>query len=200
MQELFGTEDRAQRFYRDQVLDRLNARMREFVARQEMVFVATSDARGECDSSLRTGPPGFVHVIDDRTLAYPEYRGNGVLASVGNIAENPHVGLMFLDFERDRIGLHVNGCATILDDVELRRHTPGLPEPALPGQRAQMWVVARVEEAYIHCRKHIPPMRRVTAQDPASWGTDDTRRKGGDFFESKGTPAPWSGEPARYGH
>ncbi|MGI5119743.1 pyridoxamine 5'-phosphate oxidase family protein [Marinactinospora thermotolerans] len=197
MQELYGTSERARRFYRDQVLDHLNPRMREFIARQEMVFVATSDSRGECDSSLRAGPPGFVHVIDRRTLAYPEYRGNGVLASVGNIRENPHIGLMFLDFERDHIGLHVNGRAAILDDVELRRHSPDLPEPAVPGQRAQMWVVARVEEAYIHCRKHIPRMRRVDAQEPANWGSDDMRRKGGDFFDAKGTPSPWSGDPLR---
>ncbi|WP_344967961.1 pyridoxamine 5'-phosphate oxidase family protein [Salinactinospora qingdaonensis] len=193
MQELFGSSDRARRFYRDQVLDHLNEAMREFVARQDMVFVATADAQGACDSSLRTGPPGFVHVVDERTLAYPEYRGNGVLASVGNMSENPHIGLMFLDFERDRIGLHVNGTVTIFDEAEMRRHTPELPEPAIPGQQAQMWVVTRIEEAYLHCRKHIPHMRRVSEREAEDWGTDDTRRKGGDFFAAKQTPSPWDG-------
>lgn len=180
VQEITGTGERAQRFYRDQMLDHLNPRMREFIARQEMMFLATSDRRGECDSSFRAGPPGFVHVIDETTLTYPEFRGNGVFASAGNILENPHVGLMFLDFGQDRIGLHVNGRASLLEDVELRRHIHGLPEPEVPGQRAQMWTVVHVEEAYIHCRKHIPRMKPVPRE--RDWGTDDVRRKGADYF------------------
>ena len=178
-----GTTERADRFYRDQMLDHLNPAMKEFVARQEMLFIATADAQGECDSSFRSGPPGFVHVIDDRTLAYPEYRGNGVFASAGNVTQNPHIGLMFLDFQRDRIGLHVNGRVKVTEDERLRSHVPRLPLPQVPGQRALMWMVVRVEEAYIHCRKHIPHLRRVGADE--SWGTDDSLRKGGDFFGAK---------------
>lgn len=192
VQDVLGTTDRAQRFYRDQVLDRLNARMREFIARQEMLFVATSDANGNCDSSFRAGPPGFVHIIDDTRLAYPEYRGNGVLASVGNIAENPGIGMMFLDFSHDRIGLHVNGRATILEDADLRRVAPDAPHPRIPGQRALVWVLAEVDEAYIHCRKHLPRMRAVGDDEAATWGTDDTRSKGGDFFAARETASPWS--------
>ena len=59
--------------------------MVEFVGRMEMAFIATADAGGECDSSLRAGPAGFLHVIDTKHLAYPEYRGNGVMATAGNI-------------------------------------------------------------------------------------------------------------------
>lgn len=66
-----GTTDRADRFYRDQVLDHLNPRMREFVARQEMFFLATADRHGSCDSTFRAGPPGFIQVLDERTIAYP---------------------------------------------------------------------------------------------------------------------------------
>ncbi|NKY99029.1 pyridoxamine 5'-phosphate oxidase family protein [Nocardiopsis alborubida] len=190
VQALNGTSERAERFYRDQMLDHLNPRMREFVARQEMMFIATSDRHGECDSSFRAGPPGFVHVIDEHTLTYPEFRGNGVFASAGNILENPHVGLMFLDFTHERIGLHVNGRASLLEDVELRRHVRGLPEPEVPGQKAVLWTVVHVEEAYIHCRKHIPHLRKVGRDE--SWGTDDALRKGGDFFGSKGTPTRWN--------
>lgn len=190
VQETTGTSERAGRFYRDQMLDHLNPRMREFVARQEMMFIATADGRGECDSSFRAGPPGFVHVVDERTLAYPDFRGNGVFASAGNILENPHVGLMFLDFDRDRIGLHVNGRATLFDDMELRRRVHDLPVPETPGQKAVMWTLVQVEEAYIHCRKHIPHLRKVGRDE--AWGTDDALRKGGDFFEAKDTPAPWS--------
>ncbi|MDT0327629.1 pyridoxamine 5'-phosphate oxidase family protein [Nocardiopsis lambiniae] len=183
VQHVMGTTERAERFYRDQMLDHLNAEMRAFIARQEMLFIATADGRGECDSSFRAGPPGFVHVIDDRTLAFPEYRGNGVFASAGNMSQNPHIGLMFLDFLRDRIGLHVNGRVKIMEDERLRDHVRDLPLPEVPGQRAQMWVLVQVEEAYIHCRKHIPHLRKVGAEE--DWGTDDTLRKGGDFFGAR---------------
>ena len=99
--------------------------MIEFVGRMEMLFIATSDGRGECDASLRAGPPGFLLVLDDRTLAYPEYRGNGVLASLGNIAENPHIGLLMIDFVEDLIGLHVNGRARVVEDDTFRAQHPG---------------------------------------------------------------------------
>ncbi|WP_051831442.1 pyridoxamine 5'-phosphate oxidase family protein [Streptomyces violens] len=179
-----GTTDRADRFYRDQVLDHLNSRMREFVGRQEMFFLATADGNGECDSTFRAGPPGFVRVLDERTLIYPEYRGNGVLASLGNLSENPRLGILFVDFLRDRIGLHVNGRAWVVPDEEMRVRHPDLPVDPVPGRRAQLWVAVEVEEAYIHCAKHIPHLQKVPRQERGdrAWGTDDMKRKGGDFF------------------
>jgi predicted pyridoxine 5'-phosphate oxidase superfamily flavin-nucleotide-binding protein len=99
--------------------------MIEFVGRMEIVFIATSDTNGEFDASLRAGPPGFVRVLDDRTLAYPEYRGNGVMASLGNLSENPHIGLLMIDFVEDLIGLHVNGRARIVDNDDFRARYPG---------------------------------------------------------------------------
>jgi predicted pyridoxine 5'-phosphate oxidase superfamily flavin-nucleotide-binding protein len=187
LQCAYGSQDRAARFYTDQVRDRLLPTMVAFVGRMEMVFVATSDGRGECDSSLRAGPPGFVRVLDDRTVAYPEYRGNGVHASLGNISENAHVGLLMVDFVEDLIGLHVNGVARIVEDAEFRAVHPALPVDAERGRRPERWVVVEVEEAYIHCRKHIPRMARVTER--REWGTDDPGRKGGDYFGARGAPA-----------
>ncbi|MEU8353744.1 pyridoxamine 5'-phosphate oxidase family protein [Streptomyces sp. NPDC048845] len=182
LQRRMGTTDRANRFYDEQVLDRLNPRMMEFVGRQEMFFLATADRNGECDNTFRAGPPGFLRVLDERTLAYPEYRGNGVLASIGNIEENPHLGILMVDFLRDRIGLHVNGRARTIPDEEMRRAFPGLPTDPVPGRRPQLWVEVAVEEAYIHCAKHIPHLQKVSQQERASWGTDDHKRKGGDYF------------------
>ncbi|MFE0374051.1 pyridoxamine 5'-phosphate oxidase family protein [Streptomyces inhibens] len=184
VQQRLGTTERADRFYGDQVLDHLNARMQEFVARQEMFFLATADRHGECDSTFRAGPPGFVRVLDARTLAYPEYRGNGVMASIGNISENPRLGILMIDFTRDRIGLHVNGRARVVMDEEMRANHAGLPVDPIPGRRAQLWVTVEVEEAYIHCAKHIPHLQKVPAQQRGAraWGTDDFKRKGGDFF------------------
>ncbi|MEU6080330.1 pyridoxamine 5'-phosphate oxidase family protein [Streptomyces sp. NPDC047108] len=178
------TTERADRFYDEQVLDRLNERMRDFAGRQEMFFLATADRHGECDSTFRAGPPGFLQVLDEKTLVYPEYRGNGVLASLGNIEENPHVGMLMIDFLRDRIGLHVNGRARIVPDADMRTSYPDLPVDPVPGRRAQLWVEVTVEEAYIHCAKHIPHLQKVPQQDRGrrAWGTDDAKRKGGDFF------------------
>lgn len=189
LQCAYGTQDRARRFYTQQVLDRLNPAMIEFIGRMDMAFVATADSRGECDASLRCGPRGFIQVIDDRHLAYPEYRGNGVLASLGNISENPHVGILLVDFVTDLIGLHVNGRARIIEDIDLRLTYPELPDDFERGRTPERWVVVEVEEAYIHCRKHIPRMVPVVRNRP--WGTDDTKRKGGDYFNAKAEPRPW---------
>jgi predicted pyridoxine 5'-phosphate oxidase superfamily flavin-nucleotide-binding protein len=180
LQDRHGTIARAERFYQDQRLDHLNGRMREFVNRQEMMFVATSDARGECDSTFRAGPPGFVRVLSNRRLGWPEYRGNGVMASVGNISENPHVGILFVDFFRDVIGLHVNGRAVLVDDDKMRMAYPDLPADPVPGRRAERWVTVMIEEAYIHCAKHIPRLMKLPRD--RAWGADDPKRKGGDFF------------------
>jgi hypothetical protein len=199
LQERYGTVARARSFYRRQVLDRLNASMQEFIARQEMCFVATADASGECDCSFRAGPPGFVRVPDEHTLVYAEYRGNGVMASLGNLGENPHVGMLFVDFTQDVIGLHVNGSARVVETAELLASHPPLAADRLEdnGQthfkpRAERWVVVRVEEAYIHCAKHIPRMLKVPRE--IAWGTDDVRRKGGDFFAASCESRPWADE------
>ncbi|KRV47273.1 hydrolase [Wenjunlia vitaminophila] len=182
LQEKMGTTARADRFYNDQVLDHLNPRMQEFVARQEMFFLSTADARGECDSTFRAGPPGFLQVLGARSLAYPEYRGNGVMASLANISENPYVGILLIDFTRDRIGLHVNGRARFRTDQEMRMAYPLLPVDPVPGRRPQVWVEVEVIEAYVHCSKHIPRMVKLPTSAGRAWGTDDTQRKGGDYF------------------
>jgi uncharacterized protein len=160
LQDRLGTRERADQFYDRQVLDHLNPRMREFITVQEWMFLATSDASGACDNTLRSGPAGFVTVLGERHLAWPEYRGNGVLASRGNIVENPQVGLLFVDFTQNQVGLHVNGRAYLAGDADLRARHPGLPIDTVPGRRPEQWVVAAVEEAYIHCSKHVPRLHR----------------------------------------
>lgn len=205
LQERHGTLRRASAFYDKQMLDHLNPLMRDYVARQELAFIATADSHGNCDCSLRAGPPGFVHVLDERTLIYPELRGNGVMASLGNISENPHVALLFADFCTTTVGLHVNGQATIVEDSAVRafaaplsrlsgRELP-LGEPAGARAAPERWVLVEVEEAYIHCSKHIPLMRR--ADKRIEWATDDEARKGGDHFAAKHSPRPWSAKTAR---
>lgn len=187
LQQAFGTQERAKRFYHDQVLDHLNEEMRTFVGRMDLAFVGTADAHGDCDVSLRAGPAGFIQVLGERLLAYPEYRGNGVMASLGNISENPKVSMLLVDFVTDLIGLHVNGAACIVEDADLRAEHPQLPTAFDRGRTPERWVVLRVVEAYIHCRKHIP--RMVPVDRTRDWGTDDVRRKGGDYFGAKAKAA-----------
>ncbi|WP_338315590.1 pyridoxamine 5'-phosphate oxidase family protein [Streptomyces bohaiensis] len=196
VQARLGTTEAARRFHAEQVVDRLNRRMLQFVARQEMFFLATSDRFGECHSTLRAGPPGFLHALDDRTLVYPEYRGSGVHASLGNIAENPHAGLLLLDFERARIGLHVNGRAHLLGEDEFRERHPEVPTDPLPGRRARLWVRIDVITAHIHGATHIPHLVGVPKRSPREWGSQDYRRKGGDFFGVARARATADGPPA----
>lgn len=91
---------------------------RQFIARCPMFFVATADAQGRPDCSYKGGLPGFVRVVDDTTLAFPDYDGNGMYRSWGNVLVNPHVGLLFLDFEKPK-RLRVNGTATVSADDPL---------------------------------------------------------------------------------
>jgi predicted pyridoxine 5'-phosphate oxidase superfamily flavin-nucleotide-binding protein len=184
LQQVYGTQKKATAFYKNQMLNYLNPMMQDFIAHQEMVFLATSDRNGNCDSSFRAGLPGFVRVVDERTILYPEYHGNGVFASLGNIIENPHIGLMFIDFLKYGIGLHVNGRATVVENAELARNlSDQLVEDIQQKEdhRAERWVVITVDEAYIHCSKHIPLMQKLNKT--IHWGTDDEERKGADFFK-----------------
>ena len=180
LQDRFGTTERAGQFYQNQVTDQLTPVMREFIGRMEMAFIATSDDAGECDCSFRAGPPGFIRVLDDRTIAYPEYRGNGVMASLPNMLQNPHIGIFLVDFTRDLIGLHVNGDASVVSPARMLELDLDSAEFTSPGRRPAQWVLVSVTEAYIHCSKHIPllvPQSRVR-----HWGTDNPRHKGGDYF------------------
>ena len=193
-QEAFGTTRRALTFYNKQMLHYLNPLMREFIARQEMVFIATADAHGACDCSFRAGLPGFVHVLDDKTLSYPEYRGNGVMASVGNILENPHIGMIFIDFFQSTVGLHVNGKARLVDNEDLLAWPDVTPEmieaiQTTGGHHPERWILVEVEEAYIHCSKHVPLLQKLNKD--IRWGTDNERDKGGDAFKAKDCSRPW---------
>jgi hypothetical protein len=193
LQAKFDKSLQALAFYKHRVLEQLNPAMREFIARQEMMFVGSADRDGNADASFRAGHANFVKVLDEHTLAYPEFRGNGVMSSMGNISENPHVGLMFIDFVKDRIGLHVNGSARIVEHPEFVQLLKDrwasdavLADSMLtdligkdPGN-LERWVIVSVDEAYMHCSKHIPLMRKVERE--VAWGTDDLHAKGGDYF------------------
>ncbi|MBT6055418.1 MAG: pyridoxamine 5-phosphate oxidase [Planctomycetaceae bacterium] len=186
LQRQYGSVDRANEFYDTQMHNHLNDRMVKLIERQEMMFIATSDAKGECDSSFRAGFPGFVIVLDDKTLIYPEYRGNGVYASLGNISENPHVGMLFVDFFESTIGLHVNGKTKVIDNEQMMQRVAATETvceamQVLDGPQPERWILVTVEEAYIHCAKHVPRLEKV--EKKIHWGSDDDSHKGGRFFD-----------------
>ena len=181
LQEKYGTKRRATAFYDNQMIDYINDQMKEFIKNQKFMFVSTSDRHGNCDSTFRAGQKGFVHVIDDTRVMYPEYRGNGVMASLGNISENPHVGLLLIDFLEDQVGLHINGGAEIVENDQLESI---LQDKDLVQRlndthqnKAERWVVVTVDEAYIHCSKHIPELKEV----------DDSQsvKNSGNYFKVK---------------
>lgn len=97
---------------------------RAFIECCAMFFVATADASGHPDCSYKGGLPGFVRVLDDRTLAFPDYDGNGMYRSWGNVLVNPYIGLLFLDFEHSK-RIRVNGTAQVSPDDPLRAEYPG---------------------------------------------------------------------------
>jgi len=188
LQKKFATEKRAENFYQNQMLTYLNEVMKTFIRQAELCFIATADASGACDSSLRSGEPGFFFIENDVTIYYPEYRGNGVMASLGNISENPNIGLMFIDFCESAIGLHVNGGAEIIDNENFHIELSECQKERFlrEKERAERWVKVSVHEAYIHCSKHIPLLQKRDKK--LAWGTVDVKLKGGDFFKAKKCP------------
>ena len=186
LQKIHNTIKSASSFYNSQVLDYLNTEMQNFISDQEMVFLATSNSQGECDSSFRAGPKGFIKVLDNYTLIFPEFKGNGVMASLGNIYENPQIGLMFIDFFTSSIGLHVNGKAEIITEKEASKFVNPIDKAIAEKDgkhKTKLWVKIKVKEAYIHCAKHIPKLKKQ--EKIIHWGTDDEKLKGGDFFNVK---------------
>jgi hypothetical protein len=185
-QELYGSRDRAERFYRDQMVDVLTPRMTQFLAEQTEMVVSSVTTEGYPDVSVRFGEPGFVAVLDERTVAWPELRGNGVHTTVGNLLKNPAAALMFLD-RGQRIGLHLRGVARVVDLDDLAEDHPQLAAREFPCRGPERWVVLHLSNTYIHCRKHFPQ-----SDGTVEWGTDDVRAKGGDYFGAKDTPSPWA--------
>lgn len=172
LQTRYGTGKKALKFYKKNVLGYLNPLMQKFIQKQEFFFLSTSASDGSCDCSFRAGSTGFVKILDEKTLCFPDYEGNGVMASLGNILENPHAGLIFIDFFKETIGLHVNGNAEILEHIDHVIDSTG---------KDNRWIKVVVEEAYIHCSKHIPLLKKLRKK--ILWGTNDAYSKGSNHFK-----------------
>lgn len=116
LQARFDTRALADRIDGLLVSDTISEADRTFIEARDMFFLATADAEGRPTCSYKGGEPGFVHVLDPRTVAFPHYDGNGMYLSTGNVLVNPHVGMLFLDLERGH-RMRLEGTASIdLDD------------------------------------------------------------------------------------
>lgn len=131
---------------RAKITDRLNAATRVFIERSPFVCVATSDAAGHCDVSPRGDPPGFVRILDERTLLIPERPGNRLADSLRNVLANPQVGLIFI-VPGATDTFRVNGRATLTTDATL------LAPCALEGRTPVLGLLVDIEEAYTQCSK-----------------------------------------------
>lgn len=123
---------------------------RAFIARCPMLFVATADAQGRPDCSYKGGLPGFVRVLDERTLAIPDYDGNGMYRTWGNVLVNAQVGLLFLDFEHPK-RIRVNGAAAVSDDDPLLAQCPG----------AVFMIRVTASRIFPNCPRYIHRMKLV---------------------------------------
>src|SRR5579862_3944661 len=113
LQRQFDTERLADRIEQRLFREHITEEDKAFIERMDMFFLATTNAAGQPNCSYKGGDPGFVRVIDPRTLLFPNYDGNGMYISMGNTLESPHVGLLFIDFENQK-RLRVNGVAKIV--------------------------------------------------------------------------------------
>ena len=132
---------------------------REWLAASPFCLIATSDANGRLDVSPKGDPAGFVHVLDDRTIAIPDRPGNNRVDGFTNILANPRVGLLFAIPGRPDT-LRVNGSARLV------REAPFLDAMTVKGHRPKLAILVTVEEVFFHCPKAF---LRSSLWKPETW-------------------------------
>ena len=137
----------------------LDSHCRTFIARCPFVVIASADEEGRMDVSPKGDPPGFVQVIDDRTLAIPERPGNRQAATFSNLVRNHRIALLFLIPGKDET-LRVGGSAVIVRDAALRERM------MVAGRIPEFAIVVTVDEAFFHCAKCVI---RSHLWDAAHW-------------------------------
>ena len=143
LQDRFETRALADRLAK-RASDTIGAEEKAFIEQANMFFLATCDHRGLPTCSYKRGDPGFVRVLDEHWVAFPNYDGNGKYQSMGNLLKNPNVGILFIDFEGQQ-RLRLQGVASIVEDDELLADYP----------EAQFIVRVEVTEVYKNCPRYI---------------------------------------------
>ena len=115
-----------------------------------MFFLATVDQQGQPTCSYKGGDPGFVTILDEATLAFPNYDGNGMFLSMGNVTQTGRVGILFVDFERQR-RMRVDGVAELVFEHELMERYP----------ECQFVVLVRATAIYPNCPRYVHQYKLV---------------------------------------
>ncbi|MBY0531396.1 MAG: pyridoxamine 5'-phosphate oxidase family protein [Xanthobacteraceae bacterium] len=147
LQDRFKSRAIADRLEQKLARSEFTADDRAYIESVYLFFLATADAQGRPDCSFKGGPRGFVRVTAPNELVFPDYDGNGMFKSLGNIDANPNVGLLFIDLEKPR-RLRVNGTAKINRDDPLLAQTTG----------AQLIVRVTAKAIFPNCPRYIPTM------------------------------------------
>lgn len=148
LQDAFGSRalaDRLQQVTRHEVFTEADTK---FIAAQSFFFLATADGEGRPDCSFKGGPQGFVQVVAPDELIFPDYDGNGMFKSLGNIVANPHVGLLFIAMGEKPGRIRVNGTAQVLTDDPRIADMPG----------AQLLVRVTPTDIFPNCPRYIPDL------------------------------------------
>lgn len=165
MQESLQSGTLANHIATKYVTDGLSDQERDYISKADCFFLASATADGRPDCSYKGGLPGFVHVLDSRTLRFPSYDGNGMHLTLGNIMENAAVGLLFIDFEGG-YRLRLNGRARVLTEAEVVGSFPGAEAvvEVLLGkvfENCPRYVHSRVRQShspYCPAPGHTPPI------------------------------------------
>ncbi|WP_377643437.1 pyridoxamine 5'-phosphate oxidase family protein [Oryzobacter terrae] len=144
LQDEFGTRALADRIDTLLVHDTIDEGDRAFIEARDMFFLATTDADGRPTCSYKGGEPGFVRVLDERTLVFPSYDGNGMYLSLGNVVDHGAVGMLFIDLEQGH-RMRLDGTATIDLADPLREEYP----------EAQLVVRVTARAVYPNCPRYI---------------------------------------------
>lgn len=143
LQDRFDTRRLADRLG-EVTTDVIGEPYRSFIESRDLFFLATVDPQGRPQCSYKGGEPGFVRVVDQHTIAFPVYDGNGMFLSVGNLVANPDVGLLFIDLEGGT-RLRFNGVASVDEDDPLLGSYPG----------AIMVVRVRGTAVFPNCKRYV---------------------------------------------
>lgn len=150
IQEGFCTTELADRVQESIVMTEFTEEHAGFIEKQDMFFLTTIDHRGYPTCSYKGGNPGFVRILDEQTLAFPSYDGNGMFLSMGNISANNKIGMLFIDFENPH-RVRVHGEAELLRDQSLMADFPA----------AELVVRVRLTEIFVNCPRYIHQYKRI---------------------------------------
>ncbi|GGJ15290.1 pyridoxamine 5'-phosphate oxidase family protein [Neoroseomonas lacus] len=151
LQDAFGTRKLADRLEERLHRSAFTPEDEAFIASLRFFFLATATAEGHPDCSFKGGDPGFARVIAPDLLVFPDYDGNGMFKSLGNIRTNPHVGLLFIGMEEKPRRLRVNGTAQVVREDPLLASFEG----------AQALVRVTPEDIFPNCPRNIPRLQVV---------------------------------------